>query len=259
MIQSFKNTYFAPQMKLFHKPILSLTLLATLWLPYGCQQKSKKDNSSVMKAYSEARKAQDYTAASALLLQIAANDSAGSAWVYDSLSLYHFIYLAPTNMVRNPTTAKYYTEKGLKYNANNDFLQEIKAKLLLEEQNDTASFKIFKSLYDKSGDYTYLWEMTLVELLRRRTGIVDTMVMNVLTSSEADNKTVRIMDQVRQTVKAKAAFLYIKATLYNMKGELKGTAESLQEALKIEPNFFLAQKGLYELQQNLSGAGSQNR
>lgn len=252
--QYFKNTYFAAQMKLFRYAPVTLTILLSLLLPYGCREKKNSDTTLELKAYNEARTAQDYNAAVALLLQIAAKDSANNIWVYDSLALYHFTYLTPANQVRNPFTAKYYTEKGLKLNASNFFLLEIKAKLLLEEQKDTQSFIILKDLWQKTGDYTYLWDMTLIEVLRKRINVADSMANTVIASAESATKTVRITDQILQTINAKAAFLYIRATLANIKGDLKVTAESLQEALQIAPNFYLAQKGYYELQQSVSAA-----
>lgn len=257
VIQSFKITYFALQMKFSMKVVLTLTILLSVWLPYGCKEKSKSDATYELKAYRQAREAQDFQAAANMLLQIASKDSAGYPWVYDSLTLYHFLYLTQPNVVRNPATPKYYAEKGLKINPNNEFLLELKAKLLLEEQKDTASYVIIKGLWDKTGDYTYLWEMTVIELLRNRVNVVDSMVNGVIGTEVASSKTVRITDQIQQTVNAKAAFMYIKAMIYNAKQDFKNTAETLQACLKISPDFLLAQKGLYQLQQSLSG-GAQN-
>lgn len=244
-------------MKLLTKVVLTLTLFFSVWLPYGCKQKGKTDASTELKAYHEARNAQDYVGASALLLQIAAKDSAGNPWVYDSLTLYHFLYVTQANMVRNPATPKYYAERGLSINPKNEFLLEMKAKLLLEEQKDTASFVILKDLWGRTGDYTYLWEMTVIELLRGRVNVVDSMVNNTLNAEITSTKTVRITDQIQQKVNAKAAFMYIKAMLYNAKGDFKNTGLTLQECLKIEPTFLMAQKGLYQLEQTLNSKGGQ--
>jgi hypothetical protein len=246
-------------MKNFVVVYLCLTLILGSQLLGACKQKAKPNVSSTLMAYNEAVKAQDYNAAATLLLQIAANDSASNPWVYDSLTLYHYVFLTPANMVRNPASAKYYSEKGLKINPNNEFLLEMKAKLLLEEQKDTASFEIMQKLWNKTGDYTYLWEMTLVELLRKKQIVADSMVNSVLKSETANTKTVRITDQMRQTVNAKAAFLYIKATLANAVGDYKGTAELLNQSLQLQPNFYMAQKGLYELQQNMAAGRLPNR
>lgn len=239
-------------MKLFHKLAASLTLLLLIGLPYGCNQKNQHSGEPLLKAYQKAVEAQDYIAATSLLVQLASADSSKYSWAYDSLTLYHFVYLAGSGTVRNPVTPMYYTEQGLKINPENAFLLEMKAKLLLEEKKDTASFKILNDLWNKSHDYTYLWEMTLIELLRTRVAVVDSMTNQVLSAPDISSKKVRIVDQIRQNVNAKAAFLYIRATVYNIKGEFKKTAEDLQEALKIQPDFYLAQKGLYELQQNLN-------
>lgn len=245
-------------MKVWHGLAVCLTMILSLTLPTGCSTKSKKtDISEDLKAYQLAQKAQDYNTACGLLLRIVAKDSAGQPWAYDSLALYHYAYLTQPGLMRNPATPMFFTERGLTLNSTNPFLLEMKAKLLLEEKNDTLAFSILTNLWNKTHDYTYLWDMTLIEMIRGNVRDVDSVVKMVLTSPEPVNKTVRIIDQVQQTVNARAAFLWIKASMINRNGDYKTVYDLLMEATKLSPDFLYVRKALSELQQN-AGVGGQS-
>lgn len=239
-------------MKVYFPFILLMTAVLVISLPESCVNKGKKSTIPELKAYRMAVSAQDYPTAAAILTNIAAADSAGNPWVYDSLAFYHYFYLFQPGVVRNTHTAKYYANHGLTLNPNNEFLIELIAKLNLEEQKDTLAYAAFESLWKKTGDYTYWWDMAFIQVYARGdTKYADTMIQIALTAPESENKTVRlehIQERVREKVSARAAFHYLRATMFMVKKDPNMAAQALVEALKLSPEFYVAKRSLYELQ-----------
>jgi hypothetical protein len=58
-----------------------------------------------------------------------------------------------------------------------------------------------------------------------------------------------IQERIRETVSAKAAFLYLKATLLMVNKDLTGSAQLLNEALKESPDFYAAKRSIYDMTQ----------
>jgi tetratricopeptide (TPR) repeat protein len=224
--------------------------------------KNKSDNTTESSAYltfQTAQKAKDYQTAVSALTAMAAVDSAKYPWVYDSLALYHYFYLNIPGLLKNPYTALHYCEAGINLNKNNDFLKELQGKLMLTQGKDSAALTIFDGLWNKTHDYTYLWNKTFVLFFtnsgKTALGIID----SVVNSKDADTKTVRFINPemgIRETVKAKSAFLYFLAKLKVEENKILEAGEYLQECLKIDPGFLHAKSAIFELQKLSQQGGS---
>lgn len=240
-------------MKLNCKVYAVLTIVLVILLPVGCTQKSKIKDAGSLKLYQMAQQAQDYEASIPLLIKLIGEDSAANVWAYDSLAFYHYFYLITPGVVRNTHTSKYYAQKGLDINPENTFLAEIKAKLELEDQNIQVAQGVFQRLWKKTNDFTYLWILTYMEALDKNgMSSADSVITATLGSSETENKTVRLdfpQERVRETVSAKAAFIYLRASFLLDKGKVMDAANLLSEALKIAPDFYGAKRLVYMIQQ----------
>lgn len=235
-----------------------LTIIIALGLLASCKNSGKKTDSVNLRTYETARKAQDYQTAVAALTGLVAEDSAGNAWAYDSLAFYHFFYLNIPGLVKNPSSAIYYCDEGLAHNKNNDFLLELKGKLVLSQGKDTQALDIFNALWNKTHDYTYLWEVAFVNLARGNFRFTDSIVNVVTSAQDIQGKKVRFTHAevpMRENADVRASFLFFKALLKNNEGKFLESAEILKQCLSYEKDFYLARKGIYELQQNLSGKG----
>ncbi|MBL7812653.1 MAG: hypothetical protein JNL57_10560 [Bacteroidetes bacterium] len=206
--------------------------------------------------YGITRKCGDIQGAIAALNHLELMDSSTHNWIYDSLAFYHYFYNTGNGNVRNANTPLFYAEKGLTIQPKNTFLQEIKAKLLLETGNDTASYALLTALYDRTRDYTFLWDMAYVEMARGNTKKAEQVIKQALNSADITLRTVRlesIADRVLEEVPAKAAFLYLKSIILNGKRDYQGAYRQLQEVLRLAPNCFAARKTMYEMEKALSG------
>ena len=236
-----------------------MTAFTAISLLFACNNPGSKDTRNYQ-LYTQARAAQDYQTAVTALSLMAAEDSAQYPWALDSLAFYHFFYMNIPGLVKNPTTALYYCDRGLAASPNNDFLRELKGKLMLGQGNDSVAMEIFSSLWNKSKDYTYLWEMTFLNLATGNFPYCDSVVKTVLGQPDAATKKVRMTHPevaIQETVDARAAFLFFDALIKNNQGDFMGAAETLNQCLKYAPNFYLAKKGIYEMQQNASGKPKQ--
>jgi hypothetical protein len=235
-----------------------LTLIAASGLLVACKNSSKSSDQSV-KFFKTARTAQDFPTAITALTMIAAQDSAANPWVYDSLAFYHYFYNNIPGMVKNPATALHFCNEGLKLNTNNDFLTELKGKLVLNMGKDTQALELFTGLWNKTKDYTYLWEMTFIELARGNNRFADSMIKMVSASNtQVATQKVRFTHidvPMTESVDPRAAFLFFRALMKNNENKFNESAEILKQSLQIAPDFYLARKGMYELQQAMSGKG----
>lgn len=236
-----------------------MTAFTAISLLIACNNSGSKDTRNY-RLYTQARAAQDYQTAITALSLMAAEDSAQYPWAVDSLAFYHFFYMNIPGMVKNPATAMFYCDKGLATNPNNEYLKELKGKLLLGQGNDSMAMEIFSSLWNKSKDYTYLWEMTFLNLATGNFPYCDSVVKSVLSQPDAATKKVRMTHPevaIQENVDARAAFLFFDALIKNNRGDFLSAAETLNQCLKFAPDFYLAKKGIYEMQQNASGKPKQ--
>lgn len=220
------------------------------------QSCGNKKTTALEKAYNMAVEAKDYTTATQLLTQWVCTDTTISNWAYDSLSYYHYFYNASNpNVVRDPKTAMYYTDKGLKYNPKSNNLRELKAKLLLEQGKDTASLVLFRDLWQDTKENTYWWDMCFVEMARGNILAADSMITLALENPSASKGEVRmehIQARVKESVPSKAAYIYLQALIFQSKNDIMGAATAYQAALKIFPNFYAARQGIIDLQRMVS-------
>ena len=237
-----------------------MTTIMAISLLLSCNNKSQNAGETAnYLTFQTAQKAKDYQSAVSALTAMATNDTAKYPWVYDSLALYHYFYLNIPGLLKNPYTALHYCEKGLSMNNNNYFLKELQAKLMLTQGKDSAALDIFEALWKKTGDYTYLWNKTSALFLRENIKPAMDIIDSVVNSKNADSKTVRFLNPdmgIRETVNAKAAFLYFLALVKGEENNILGAGEYLQECLKLDPNFVHAKTAIYELQKKaIQGGG----
>lgn len=236
-----------------------MTIIIGISLLLACKNKSREENDTVnYLTFQTAQKAKDYQTAVAALTAMAATDTAKYPWVYDSLALYHYFYLNIPGLLKNPYTALHYCETGLTANKNNDFLKEMQARLWLIEQKDSLALLSFDNLWKKTSDYTHLWSRALILLYTGKVQKGVEIIDEALKSQDIDKKTVRFINPdmgVRETVNAKAAFLYLNARLKLEENNLLASGEYLQECLKIDPNFVHAKSAVYEIQKKASQGG----
>lgn len=245
-------------MKFVPKNYTALTIVLVTLLLCSCVEKKQNQGSSTEKAYQIAQKAQDYQNASTLLIQLAAEDSAGKPWVYDSLAYYHYFYLITPGVVRNTHTARYYCDLGLGLNPENYFLSEIKAKMDLEDQKVEEAQAAFSKLFSKTKDYTYLWILTYIKATEPK-GLepADSTITAVLADPEAEKKMVRLefpQERITEKIPVKTAFTYLRASFLLEQNKLMEGAKLLEECLKMTPEFYGAKRLIYMMQQ---GGGRQ--
>ena len=237
----------------------TLLVIIIVGLALGsCVTKSTSNNSKA--AYQLAVNARDYNSATSILTQWLAQDSSIGEWAYDSLAFYHYFYITNPNAVRNSSTPMFYVNKGLELKANDEYLKDIKAKLLLEQGKDTVSYGIFEELWKATNNYSYYWDMAFIEIARNHVKEAEAMIDNMLKDPKNMEKKVKmehIQVQLIEEVPAKAAFLYLHALIQNGQRDVMGAAQSLQESLKISPEFYAAKRSIMDLQR--MAAQSQGR
>jgi tetratricopeptide (TPR) repeat protein len=235
-----------------------MTILASISLLFACNNSAKKETRNY-RMFAGARAAQDYQTAITALSMMATEDSAQYPWAIDSLAFYHFFYMNIPGLVKNPSTSLHYCDKGLASNPENAFLTELKGKLLLSQGKDSMAMALFTALWNKNKDYTYLWEITFLNMATGKFNICDSTIKMVLSQPDAATKKVRFTHPevpLQESIDARAAFLFFDALMKNNQGNFIGAAETLSKCLEYSPNFYLAKKGIYEMQQNATGKGS---
>jgi len=167
------------------------------------------------------------------------------------LALYHYMYLVNAATTQRTPAAMYYTQKGLELNPLNPYLLELKGKLLIEKGNDTGARRMFNELWNRIPDYTYLWEMTYIDLyVYGKIKETEKLISEVIARSDAGVKTVRIErieDHIIETVPAKAGFLYFRAVIQLQQNNPAKAIKTLEEVVKIAPGYIGAQDALQQL------------
>ena len=215
------------------------------------QAKTTQHINQTYTLYKTAVSNKDYIAAAARLQDLIVLDSANMDWGYDSLALYHYMYLVNAATTQRTPAAMYYTQKGLELNPLNPYLLELKGKLLIEKGNDTGARRMFNELWNRIPDYTYLWEMTYIDLyVYGKIKETEKLISEVIARSDAGVKTVRIErieDHIIETVPAKAGFLYFRAVIQLQQNNPAKAIKTLEEVVKIAPGYIGAQDALQQL------------
>lgn len=209
-----------------------------------------------MDVYEKAVLVRDFKTAITALQVITTLKPDANTWAYDSLAFYHYFYSDVRDLSRSTYTLQYFINKGLSINSKNQFLLELKARTLLIEQDDTGSVELFRQLYSSTGDLTYHWYAIYIELARNNIKTAETEINKILSDNPTSLKKVRLdhlPEHIRESVSAKAAFIYLRSVVHQSKGQYQKVADTLKEALKLDPNFYLAAKSLEELKQASQG------
>lgn len=212
--------------------------------------------SHLIDGYEKAVLMREMKTATQCLQLLITEEPAAYPWAYDSLAFYHYFYGNPADLARSTALVNYMIDKGFSLNKNNLFLREMKARVLLIEQDDTGSIEAFRQLYKETGDYTYRWYELYIEIARGNVKTAETAVQQVLKADIPATKKVRLhhlQEQIQENLGVKPSFLYLKALVQQVKQQYQPMANTLKDALKADPNFYLAAKTLQELRQASQG------
>lgn len=232
--------------------------MAAVILSTACNSNSpdEKVTLDVEKAYNLAHSAGDKQTVIHTLTQWVAIDSSITNWAWDTLAYYHYFYNITPGAVRNPETALYYVNKGLSVSTNNEFLKDIKAKLVLEKGDDSTAYSMFEEMWNSTQKPTYFWDLTWLEVARGNIPKALQMIDQALNDSAIMSGTVtmeHIQAQITEDVKSEAAFLFLKYQIEFAKQNIMKGAEYLQKCVEIDPNFYAAKRSIMELQRYSAG------
>lgn len=206
--------------------------------------------------YDNALLARDMRTATYALQALVTENAENYTWAYDSLAFYHYFHTSIQELARNTATVHHMIKKGLDINPDNLFLKEMKARVFLIEQRDTASITLFRELFDSTGDYTYQWYATYIELMRGNVKKAETVIRKVLNDNPVTMKKVRLdhlPEHLQEKAPVRAAFLYLRSMVEQSKQQYQASVNTLKEAMKVYPDFYLAAKGLEEIRQASQG------
>ncbi len=213
--------------------------------------------SHLIDGYEKAVLLRDMKTATHCLQLLITEEPTDYPWAYDSLAFYHYFYGNPMDLARSTSLVNYMIDKGLSLNKRNLHLREMKARILLVEQDDTGAIEAFRELFRETGDYTYRWYELYIEIARGNTKAAEPAIQQVLKADVPVTKKVRLhhlQEQIQENLGVKPSFLYLKALVQQVKQQYQPMANTLKDALKADPNFYLAAKTLQELRQASQGA-----
>ena len=213
--------------------------------------------SHLMDGYEKAILLREMKTATLCLQLLITEEPTAYPWAYDSLAFYHYFYGNPVDLARSTSLVNYMIDKGLSLDKSNLYLREMKARVLLIEQDDTGAVDAFRQLFKETGDYTYRWYELYIEIARGNVKNAETAVQQVLKSDVPITKKVRLhhlQEQIQENLGVKPSFLYLKALVQQVKQQYQPMANTLKDALKVDPGFYLAAKTLQELRQASQGA-----
>jgi hypothetical protein len=213
--------------------------------------------SHLMDGYEKAILLREMKTATLCLQLLITEEPTAYPWAYDSLAFYHYFYGNPVDLARSTSLVNYMIDKGLSLDKSNLYLREMKARVLLIEQDDTGAVDAFRQLFKETGDYTYRWYELYIEIARGNVKNAETAVQQVLKSDVPITKKVRLhhlQEQIQENLGVKPSFLYLKALVQQVKQQYQPMANTLKDALKADPGFYLAAKTLQELRQASQGA-----
>lgn len=211
----------------------------------------------IMDGYEKAILLREMKTATNCLQLLITEEPTAYPWAYDSLAFYHYFYGNPVDLARSTSLVNYMIDKGLSLDKRNLYLREMKARMLLIEQDDTGAVDAFRQLFKETGDYTYRWYELYIEIARGNVKTAETAMQQVLKADVPITKKVRLhhlQEQIQENIAVKPSFLYLKAMLQQVKQQYQPMANTLKDALKADSNFYLAAKTLQELRQASQGA-----
>ena len=213
--------------------------------------------SHLMDGYEKAILLREMKTATHCLQLLITEEPTAYPWAYDSLAFYHYFYGNPVDLARSTSLVNYMIDKGLSLDKSNLYLREMRARVLLIEQDDTGAVDAFRQLFKETGDYTYRWYELYIEIARGNVKTAESAVQQVLKADVPITKKVRLhhlQEQIQENLGVKPSFLYLKALVQQVKQQYQPMANTLKDALKADPGFYLAAKTLQELRQASQGA-----
>lgn len=178
-------------------------------------------------------------------------------WIYDSLAFFHYLYLNAPGGTYVPRAALNYAEKGLQLNPDNEFLLDIKAKMLLLFQNSSEPIRIYQELWKKTGDYTYYWNLAYINLIAYQdVKKAETIISDALKLDNIGIKKVKIVnldERKIDNVSAKAGFLFLRGLIQVNGGQVAKAVKTFEEVVKLAPEYTMAQRYLQEIRSAQSG------
>ena len=213
--------------------------------------------SHLMDGYEKAILLREMKTATHCLQLLITEEPTAYPWAYDSLAFYHYFYGNPVDLARSTSLVNYMIDKGLSLDKSNLYLRDMKARVLLIEQDDTGAVDAFRQLFKETGDYTYRWYELYIEIARGNVKTAESAVQQVLKADVPITKKVRLhhlQEQIQENLGVKPSFLYLKALVQQVKQQYQPMANTLKDALKADPGFYLAAKTLQELRQASQGA-----
>lgn len=229
--------------------INSITILAVLitLINVSCGKKATTSSPAAteIQVFENARKAADMGTSITALHRIIVLDSSAS-WAVDSLAWYYYFF------TQNVDAAEIYNTLALKNKPEDIGMNEIRAKILIQKRQDTAGIALFDKLWQRTKDYTFLYNISATHILTGRVQLADSMVTSILALNPIPQGNVRIEvaeARSRQQIPVDAAFLYLKSYLMFLGNERQQAVQLVQRCLEIKPDFILAQDMLENLTQ----------
>ncbi|MEN9510402.1 MAG: hypothetical protein RLZZ370_221 [Bacteroidota bacterium] len=205
----------------------------------ACQQAPSKQNKAAheVTVFENARKVGDRGTCITALHRIAVLDSTAT-WVNDSLAYYYYFY------TQNPKAADHYVALSLKLKPEDIGMNELKAKVDIQQQKDSAGIARFEKLWSRTKDYTYLYNIAATHILTGRVAKADSIVLSLLQLNPIPTGNVRIEvaeANSQQQIPVEAAFTYLKSYLVLMSGDRGLAMKLIDRCLELKPDFMLAQ------------------
>jgi len=233
----------------FFKTIMLFTIGTALFI--SCRQNSLELSKAAMeqKVFENARKVGDRGTCITALHRIAVLDSSAT-WVNDSLAYYYYFYL------QNPNAAGHYVDISLKLKPEDIGMNELKAKVDIQEQKDSAGIARFEKLWNRTKDYTFRYKIAETHIITGRVekaeSIVDSLLgLNPLPSGMVRFESAEANNQ--RQIPLAAAFTYLKSYLALIRGDRALAVKIIDRCLELKPDFILAQ----ELKMNMTRPNTQ--
>jgi tetratricopeptide (TPR) repeat protein len=222
--------------------LTSLAVLLTV-IFISCQPKQSEISAAKVEiqVFENARKAHDMGTCIAALHRIMVLDSTAN-WAADSLAWYYYFF------TQNVDAAEIYNKIALKRTPDDIGMNEIRAKIEIQKRNDSLGIALFEQLWNRTKDYTFLYNISATHILTGRLNEADSMVTEILSLNPKPVGSVRIeVSEVRsrQEVPVEAAFIYLKSYLMYMGGNRNEAIKLIRRCLEIKPDYLLAQD-MYE-------------
>lgn len=246
---------------LLQKKIVTNIVFLLIVLPGILLSQNNKPSSSVKedsyevsvnkKIFSMALKNGDYTSATNAAYNIIVRDSSAKSW-QDSLCSLYFAQGASLQCIQTGLNYLVYSPNNLRVLTMIGFSEKN-----IGQWKD--ALVVFENIYSQTKDLLHLYQVAELQFLCKRYGECESTIEALL---KAENNDLKIAVSIggqstqQQVVPYRAAVLNLKGVLLNDLNQKPVAAACFQEAVKIFPDFILAQNNLKMITQN-SAAPSQ--